>query len=147
MSEDRIRELETSLFVLSLILQAQQERVSVFNRENAHLRVIAQKVVCPYNMRGQNGGCMLGYPGCACMDDQIALTTFDMSGPGLPNAALIQRMQRRANALEVRLLNARERIDMAARNYRSLAEGFQLDRSPSKAAAVRAMADLMEAPL
>lgn len=137
-------ELESSLFVAALICQAQAERLDVFYRENAHLRVVAQKVDCPYGYRAANGACMLGYPGCACMDDTMALLSL---APQLPNAALIRRLKLRADALEQRVIDAKERIRIAAKNYRSMAAGFEADRTPSKAAASRAMADLMEAPL
>lgn len=142
--DPRLAELESGLFVAALICQAFAERLDTHARENAFLRVTAQKIDCPYGLRGPGGGCMLGYPGCACMDDAMALLAME---PELPNAALIQRLQRRCNALETRVMDAKERIKIAAKNYRSLAEGFQAERLPSKAAATRAMADLMEAPL
>jgi len=57
-------------------VKAQEKRIEVLNMENAHLRVIAQKIGCPYGHRNENGACKLGYPGCACMDDLLAMQAW-----------------------------------------------------------------------
>jgi hypothetical protein len=57
------------------------------------------------------------------------------------------RLSRRARAAEQRLTEANNRIRLAANQFESLAQGFDAQRIPSKAAAVRAMAHMMGAPL
>lgn len=47
------------------------------DRENAHLRLaFTDKGYCPYGHFSPTGGCALGYPGCACMDDMLALQSW-----------------------------------------------------------------------
>lgn len=129
MSDDR-----ASAFVLALIVQALTERLDVFGRENAHLRVKVQQLGCPYGWAAPNGGCLLGYPGCACMDDLICLTSYP---PATPHERYVERLEHRVNAY-------RERTRIAGASFRSMAEGFEKNREPSKAAACAGMADLME---
>jgi hypothetical protein len=131
------------LFVASLITQALTSKLDTFDRENAHLRVVAQKVECPYGHRASNGACILGYPGCACMDDLIVLTTFSPAD----ERPAEERLKRRIAVLERRLLNALRRLKMASDHLQSLAAGFQQTRESAKAAAVRSMANLMSDPL
>jgi hypothetical protein len=52
-------------------------------RENTHLRAMVGKVECPYGHRLPTGFCALGYPGCACEDDLVALleAVHDERGP------------------------------------------------------------------
>jgi len=131
--DSRVRELESSLFVAGLIAQTFVERLAVFDRENAHLRTVAQKVACPYGHRASNGGCMLGYPGCACMDDLYYATSYP---PETTEEAYKERLEARLSALA-------ERVRIAANHFRSMAEGFDRAREPSKAAACAGMANLM----
>jgi hypothetical protein len=134
MREDpKIAELESALFVASLMLAAQHGRLEEFGRENAHLRVVAQRVACPYGHR-HAGGCELGYPGCACMDDIIHITSYP---PETDRERYVERLERRSNGLT-------ERVRIAASHFHSMAEGFRKSRQPSKAAACQGMADLME---
>jgi len=130
----RVAELESSLFVCTLALAALTDRLETFDRENAHLRVVAQQVKCPYGMRASNGACTLGYPGCACMDDVTHLMSFD---PDTSETAYKRRLEQRVRGLE-------ERVRIAASHFRSMADGFQKVREPSKAAACAGMADLMD---
>lgn len=126
--------MNADLFVAGLIVQALLNRLDTFDRENAHLRVKAQAAGCPYGMLGQNGACLMGYPGCACMDDLYWATSFP---PATDQDAYQHRLERRSRALA-------ERTRIAANSFRSMAEGFQKAREPSKAAACQGMADLME---
>lgn len=139
----RVAELESSLVAFALATAALEAKLDVFNRENAHLRVVAQAVDCPYGMRASSGGCLLGYPGCACMDDLIVCTAF--SPYDLSTAQ--ERLEKRNAALHQRLLKARARITMAVKSFRSMADGFHLNHEPSKAAGAQSMADLLEDPL
>jgi hypothetical protein len=132
-----------AFFVAALIAAALANRIDTFDRENAHLRVVAQNVACPYGHRASNGACTLGYPGCGCMDDLIALQAWEPK-EALPAVVRLARMNR---AMEVRLTEAGKRIKMAARSFESIAEGFEAERVPSRAAAARSMARLMEVPL
>jgi len=45
-------------------------------RENAFLRVRANIEKCLYGHGDARWGCSLGYPGCACMDDLMAMTAW-----------------------------------------------------------------------
>jgi hypothetical protein len=129
-----VAELESSLFVASLIIQAQAGKLDTFERENAHLRVVAQKVSCPYGFRASNGACTLGYPGCGCMDDLFWATSYE---PATGSEAYQRRLEQRAQGLQ-------ERVRIAASHFHSMAEGFNRNREPSKAAACSGMAALME---
>lgn len=146
------------LFVAGLIAQALVDRIDTFDRENAHLRVVAQKVECPYGHRADNGACMLGYPGCACMDDLICATCFE---PATKQERYIERLEIRTRSAETRLRDCEftakglelrnrgleERVRIAASTFHSMAEGFERNAEPSKAAACEGMADLMEGRL
>lgn len=46
------------------------------DRENTHLRVKLQAEGCPYGHASARSGCELGYPGCACMDDMLAMQSW-----------------------------------------------------------------------
>ena len=142
MSDRTVAELESSLFACSLALAATDNRLDTFNRENAHLRVVAQNVLCPYGNRASNGACMLGYPGCACMDDLMAVLAFYPEGRDLK---AMDRMRTKNLVLEERLVNAKRRLKDGARQFRIMAEGFRHSREPSKAAAIDGLADMMEA--
>lgn len=73
-------------------------RFAETNAENTFLRVKAQKLGCPYSNTHENGVCKSGYPGCACMDDLMALADF---GSGDDIAAL-RRAHERIAVLENR---------------------------------------------
>lgn len=122
------------LFVAGLMIQALLNKLDVHERENAHLRVMVQKVGCPYGFRAPNGGCILGYPGCSCMDDIYWASSFP---PATDQEAYQHRLENRARALA-------ERVRIAASHFHSMAEGFEKVREPSKAAACQGMAALME---
>jgi hypothetical protein len=47
------------------------------DRENTHLRLRLGQNGCPYGHAAQAGYCALGYPGCACMDDLIAIQAWE----------------------------------------------------------------------
>jgi len=68
-------------------------------RENVHLRLIHQKGGCPYGHASETGGCALGYPGCACMDDLMAMAAWC---PEDEDKAAV-RIGRRLAATELRL--------------------------------------------
>lgn len=62
---------------------ATRARLAVFfdaydsmDRENTHLRVKLQAEGCPYGHASAGTGCELGYPGCACMDDLMAMQSW-----------------------------------------------------------------------
>ena len=62
---------------------AMRARLAVFfdafdsmDRENTHLRVKLQADGCPYGHASATTGCELGYPGCACMDDLLAMQVW-----------------------------------------------------------------------
>jgi hypothetical protein len=114
--------------------------------ENAHLRVVAQNVLCPYGHRASNGACVLGYPGCACMDDLMALLAF-MPPEGSRDMQALNRLTAKNEAMGERLAHAQQRLREGVRQFRSMAEGFRQAREPSKAAAIEGLADMMEAPL
>jgi hypothetical protein len=139
----RVAELESGLVALALAIAALETKLDTFDRENAHLRVVAQGVDCPYGFRAQNGGCLLGYPGCACMDDLIVCTAFSP----YDQSTAQERLEARNAALHRRLLTARKRITLAVKSFRSMADGFHLNHEPSKAAGAASMADLLEDPL
>lgn len=46
------------------------------DRENTHLRLKLQAEGCPYGHASAGSGCELGYPGCACMDDLLAMQSW-----------------------------------------------------------------------
>lgn len=55
------------------VIEAQE----IAERENTHLRVTLQdRGHCPYGHFKATSGCELGYPGCACMDDLLALQAW-----------------------------------------------------------------------
>ena len=137
-------DLEAGLFVSALAMAALTERLDSAERENAHLRVVAQNVQCPYGHRAPSGGCMLGYPGCACMDDLMALLNFYPEGRELK---AMDRLQAKNSILATRLNNAQRRLAEGVRQFRSMADGFRVAREPSKAAAIDGLADMMEAPV
>ena len=134
MSDQRVAELESGLVAFALAIAALETRLDVFGRENAHLRVVAQAVACPYGHRSASGACDLGYPGCACMDDLLWAADFT---PATGERAYQERLERRASGLQ-------ERVRIAANSFHSMAEGFNRNREPSKAAACEGMAALME---
>jgi hypothetical protein len=140
----KVAELESTLFVCTVALAAMANRVDVFDRENAHLRVVAQNVACPYGMRAQNGACTLGYPGCGCMDDLMALVAF--CGDEDETSAL-RRQAERNKVVERRLVNAIARVGEARRQFQSMSEGFNRAGEPAKAAALAGMAEMMADPL
>lgn len=141
---EQIAELESGLFVACLALAALQTRLDTFDRENAHLRVVAQQVSCPYGMRASNGACTLGYPGCACMDDAMALVSFYPEGKELK---ALDRMRAQNRVLQDRLDCALDRLQAGARYFRTVGDGFKAAREPSKAAAMDNLAAIMEAPI
>jgi hypothetical protein len=69
------RENKTPLCaVRSKRLAALVEEAQRLERENTHLRgIVATSNVCVYGHRLPDGICSLGYPGCACEDDIVAL--------------------------------------------------------------------------
>lgn len=142
MHDRKAVQLESSVPAHRPPLPAQADRLDSLERENAHLRAIAQNVLCVYGHR-KEGSCELGYPGCACMDDLIALTGWMPDSPLDP----VIRLQDRVTVVELRLLKARELLRMTVRYLQSTAEGFDAERIPSKASGARAMADMLEAAL
>jgi hypothetical protein len=140
-----VADLEAALFVSALIAQALSERIETFARENAHLRVVAQQVRCPYNHRTASGACILGYPGCACMDDLIVVLGFAPT-EGTDMRA-INRLVAKNHVIEQRLTNGQRRLTDGVRQFRLIADGFRREREPSKAAAIDGLADMLAAPL
>lgn len=55
---------------------AMKAEIERLDAENTILRGLAQKVECPHKQRGGDGVCRMGYPGCACADDLMAM--FDL---------------------------------------------------------------------
>jgi hypothetical protein len=141
----KVAELESALFVSTLALAAMANKVDVFNRENAHLRVVAQNVACPYGRRASNGACLSGYPGCACADDLIALAGFYSEDPEAHDA--LQRLAAKNTIVELRLINAIARVREAQRQFLSMSEGFGRIGEKAKAAALAGLADMMADPL
>src|SRR4051812_1922659 len=121
MCDTGVTELQTGLFAATLALAATQNRLDSSERENAHLRVVAQNVQCPYGHRTPSGACVLGYPGCACMDDLMALLAYT---PEDRELKALDRMQAKNSILAGRLVNAERRLSEGARQFRSMAEGF-----------------------
>jgi hypothetical protein len=140
----KVAELESALFVSALALAAMANKVEVFDRENAHLRVVAQNVACPYGWRAQNGACTLGYPGCACMDDLAALVAF-YGNEDETNA--LTRQVAKNGVVEKRLIKAIARVGEARRQFLSMSEGFNRAGEPGKAAALAGLADMMADPI
>lgn len=56
--------------------EAAEAKIDGMARENAHLRVLSHKGGCPYGHGDPVKGCELGYPGCACMDDHLAMMAW-----------------------------------------------------------------------
>jgi hypothetical protein len=140
----KVAELEAGLFVSALVVRGLSDRLAIFERENAHLRVVAQNVACPYGNRAQNGACLLGYPGCGCADDLIALAAF-YGGPEATDA--LQRQINKNLIVEQRLVNAIARVGEARRQFQSMSEGFNRIGEKAKAAALAGLAMMMEDPL
>jgi hypothetical protein len=61
-----------------------------------------------------------------------------------PEDARIRMLERQNSWLEKRCLGLQGRVQIAASNFHSMAEGFRKAREPSKAAACEGMAALME---
>lgn len=58
------------------------------DRENTHLRLkLQENGNCPYGHFGK-GGCALGYPGCACMDDLMQMQTWSPEDEAKANVRL-----------------------------------------------------------
>jgi hypothetical protein len=60
------------------------EEARRLERENTHLRgIVATSTTCAYGHRLPDGICALGYPGCACEDDLVAMVEafHDERGP------------------------------------------------------------------
>lgn len=85
--------------------------VDAMQRENAHLRLKMQAEGCPYGHQGEGGGCELGYPGCACMDDLMAMMAWS---PEDEDKAAV-RLGRRLHATELALGVAQRGLINAAR--------------------------------
>jgi hypothetical protein len=141
---ERVAQLESALFVSALALAAMTSRVDTFDRENAHLRVVAQNVACPYGHRASNGACVLGYPGCACADDIIAMAAFYGDGEEVD---ALQRQVAKNMVVERRLNNAVARVGEARRQFMSMSEGFNRIGETAKAAALAGLAMMMSDPL
>ena len=88
--------------------------------ENVHLRVTAQKVGCPYGHRDQEtGACVLGYPGCACMDDVMATAAWcpeDEEKAAVRLGARVRDLEVTVARLEAEKAEAMNKI-RAFRNY------------------------------
>jgi hypothetical protein len=69
-----------------------EERLDALERENAHLRLVHQKGGCPYGHASKNG-CELGYPGCACMDDMLAMMAWGPEDEDKANVRIGKRLQ------------------------------------------------------
>lgn len=70
----------------------------VMDRENAHLRLKTQAQGCPYGHQSSNGGCSLGYPGCCCMDDLLAMQQWS---PADDDKAAVRMGQQLAEARRI----------------------------------------------
>jgi hypothetical protein len=70
------------------------------DRENTHLRLKLQTAGCPYGHASPERGCELGYPGCACMDDLMAMTAWSPEDEDKAAVRLGQRLQATERALE-----------------------------------------------
>lgn len=88
--------------------------------ENAHLRVTVQKVGCPYGHRDpETGACVLGYPGCACMDDIMATAAWspeDEEKAAVRLGARVRDLEATVARLEAEKAEAVKKI-RAFRNY------------------------------
>jgi hypothetical protein len=83
---------------------------------------------------------MMGYPGCACMDDLFTLLDFD---PDHSDDMAQRRLRRRVTVLQERLAEARRLIRIAKHNYQAQADGFRAENNGPRMVAAQAMADLM----
>lgn len=100
---------EAALVALELAADA-IERLDPLDAENTHLRVIHQRVGCPYGHVTASGGCVLGYPGCACMDDLLALQAWS---PEDEEKAAFQ-IAKRLSATRAVLVDAQSALQLAA---------------------------------
>lgn len=96
---------------------ATTDRVNKLERENTHLRIMAASVRCPYGHRTVGGSCELGYPGCACMDDLMALTAWC---PEDENKVAVRLGKRLAEA-EAQFDTAAARLEQIAGDVTELA--------------------------
>lgn len=85
------------------------------DRENVHLRLLAQKNgACPYD-NFQATGCKLGYPGCLCMDNILAMqgwTPADEIRPPVRLGLLLAITNRLLCDCQDALLNAADVLEM-----------------------------------
>lgn len=101
------------------------------DRENSHLRLVVQRDHpdhCPYG-HFKADGCELGYPGCACMDDLMALTAWS---PEDEEKAAV-RLGRLLLATRKALTSLREAATLAA-------DTLEHRGAPTTAAALRTAA-------
>lgn len=93
------------------------DRVNTLELENHHLRVMAASVRCPYGHRAVGGSCELGYPGCACMDDLVALQAWCPED----EVKVAVRLGKRIALAEAQFKVAADRLDALARDMTDLA--------------------------
>lgn len=100
---------------------SEQDRMNALKQENAHLRVMAASVRCPYGHRSVGGSCELGYPGCACMDDLLALQSWCPEDEDKPVVRLGQRLRQ----AEAQFLTAADKLDELASQLQALATNLR----------------------
>lgn len=79
--------------------KTKDEIIDDLKRENAFLRVKCQALGCTYGFDISNG-CPLGYPGCSCADDLIALTYYQLGDEGKTASRLAGRLNKVAAELK-----------------------------------------------
>ena len=87
-----------------------REELNHLERENAHLRLIHARFGCPYGHGDPVRGCSLGYPGCACADDIMAMASWS---PEDEDKAAV-RLGRRLRATEHVLSRTQAALHLAA---------------------------------
>jgi hypothetical protein len=70
------------------------------DRENTHLRLKMQDQGCPYGHAVDGQGCALGYPGCACMDDLMAMASWSPEDEDKAAVRLGRRLQETTQLLD-----------------------------------------------
>lgn len=112
--------------------RALKDRLDSLDRENAHLRIVHQKFGCPYGHNAK-GFCELGYPGCACMDDLMAMSSWapeDESKAAVRIGKLLFVHEAAVTRLQTFLMDAAGQMAADARFSRLASEMRQEARKP-----------------
>jgi hypothetical protein len=104
------------------------DRMNTLERENAHLRIMAASVRCPYGHRDVSGSCELGYPGCACMDDLLALQSWC---PEDEQKAVV-RLGKRVAEAESQFTTAADELDRIADEMHALSTKLRYRLLPTE---------------